>query len=160
MRRPDAGTQLGDEINGVAPKLLRHPKNRLPNYIEKGSFFPGMHESNRSAPRINQKNRAAVSNIDAQKDVAITGHNRIHSRTLSGRPDRHHSNSIAMNLFSQTELARKKSSSYALMTRLKPLESGRSIASDIEAGDSQRKPVQNIFQSIEGRKQLHGDVSH
>src|SRR6516162_3694550 len=119
-----------------------------------------MCESNGSLPWINQKNRTAVSNINAQKHVAVTGHNRIDPGAFSRRFARHDGNFVAMNLFSQPGLARKKSSSDALMIRVQPAESGRTIASDIEARNSQRKAVQNKFQTTEGWKTLHGNVSH
>jgi hypothetical protein len=119
-----------------------------------------MYESNCSLPWINQKNRTAVGNINAEKHVAITSDDRIDSRTFGRRSDRHDSDFVAMNLFSQPGLARKKSSSDALMIKVQPAKSGRSIASDIEAGDSQRKAVQNKFQAAEGWEKLHRNVSH
>jgi hypothetical protein len=100
-----------------------------------------MYESNCSPSWINQKNRTAVSYIDAQKYVPIAGDKRIDPGTFNRRSDRHDSDSVAMDLFSQPGLARGKSSSYALMKRVKLVESGLSIASDIEASDSQSKTV-------------------
>ena len=60
-----------------------------------------------------------------------------------------------MNLLSQPGLAREKSFSDALMIRIQPAKSGRSIASDVEACDSQRKAVQNKSQGCEGLKTLY-----
>jgi hypothetical protein len=119
-----------------------------------------MYKSNCSLPRINQKNRTAVGNINAQKHVAIDSDDRVDPRAFGRRSSRHDSDFVAMNLLSQPGLARKKSSSDALVIRVQPAKSGRSIASDIEAGDSQRKAVQNKFQATEGRKKLHRNVSH
>jgi hypothetical protein len=136
VRRPDTGTQLGDEIFGITSKFLRHTKNRPPNDIERGPSLPGMYESDSSPPRIDQKNSTAVGNIDTQKDVAIASDDRVDPRTFGRRSGRHHSHFVAMNLFSQPGLAWKKSSSEALVIRVQPAKSGRSIASDIEAGDS------------------------
>src|SRR5215472_15023832 len=100
-----------------------------------------MHKSNRSLPWVNQKNRTTVGNINTQKDTAIASDDCINPRAFGRRFDRHDSDSVAMNLFSKPGLARQKSSSDALMIRVEPAKSGRSIALDVEPGDSQRKPV-------------------
>src|ERR1700730_566611 len=65
-----------------------------------------------------------------------------------------------MNLFSQSGLARSKLLSNALMIRIKPLQSGLTIAPDIETGSSQGKAVQNVFQRPKGGKTLYRKVSH
>src|SRR5262249_44982445 len=159
MRRPDTGAQLGDSIIRVGSKLRRHPTNRLRHDIQRGSFFPGMYKPNRFSPRINQKHRATIGNIDSKINAAIAGDDRIGSGALRGRSDRHHTNAIAMNLFGKPSLTRKKLPSKALVIRVKPLQSGLPIGLDIETGDSQSKAVQNEFQPREGWKTPYRKVS-
>jgi hypothetical protein len=66
---------------------------------------------------------------------------------------------VAMNLFRQALKARRKLLSRNFVKRIEPLQGSFPVGSDIEAGDSERKAMQNRFQDRERRKTFYWKVS-
>ncbi len=79
MRRPNARTQLQDQIGSFAVEALFHQRDRFGNNSELCSFFPGMHQTDDFTNWIEEENSAAICDVNSETNVALVGHQSVAS---------------------------------------------------------------------------------
>ena len=71
--RTKARTQMHEEVLGPGTKTFSHRLNGMGCNAQLRTLFPGMNQPNRSLNRINQVNRTAVGDVNAQTNVSAVG---------------------------------------------------------------------------------------
>ena len=100
MGRPNAGTELDDEIGRRRTKTLVHEFDRSRSDFELGAFLSRMHESDCRRFWIDDVNRAAVRNVNAEANAALICNDTIAAGKTFPRFNRsiHDRDLVAMNL--------------------------------------------------------------
>ncbi|MEY2480991.1 MAG: hypothetical protein QOI04_1918 [Verrucomicrobiota bacterium] len=73
MRRTNAGTELHDQILRDRTESLRHQIYRARNNFQLSALLAGMHEADRRCFWIDNKNGAAISDINAETNFPLIG---------------------------------------------------------------------------------------
>src|SRR5439155_14040322 len=77
VRRPNARTELHDHVRGIGAEAFDHLSDRVCDDAKFGAFASGMHKANRRRFWIYDVNYATVSDVNAERDAALTGDNAI-----------------------------------------------------------------------------------
>ena len=100
MRRPDAGAELYDQSRRIGTEAINHLSDTVRDDAKLGALATGMRETNRRRCRIDNVNSAAISDINAESDIALlrddavaTGKFATAARTICNR------DFVSMNLF-------------------------------------------------------------
>ena len=156
MRRPNAGTELDNQIGSARPKMLRHCFNGLRRDPKLGPFLPGMHQANRAPNRIDQINRAAIGHVNAEAKAALIRDQAIAAVEAFvprwGGPD--HSDVISMHLLRGDERSGTEAGlgSDLAMDAVQAGERLRFVVRHLDPGHAQSEPMHDLGPRAERRK--------
>jgi len=77
VRRPNAGSELHGHVRRLGAEAFNHLSDRVCDDTELGAFASGMHQAYRRSFRIYNVKRAAVRDVNAERDAAFIGDNAI-----------------------------------------------------------------------------------
>ena len=77
MWRPNAGAELHYHVRGIGAEAINHLLDSVGNDAEFGAFAPGMNQPDSRGFLIDNVNRAAVGNVNAQDDAALIGNKSV-----------------------------------------------------------------------------------
>ena len=73
----NAGTELHGHVRRFGAEAFTHLSDRVCDETELGAFASGMHEAYRRSFRIYNVSRAAVRDVNTERDAALIGDNAI-----------------------------------------------------------------------------------
>ena len=71
MRRANAGTELNHQIGRARAEPFRHDSDRVRNNSQLRAFLAGMDQTNCTVNRIDEKNGAAIGNVNPKTDPSL-----------------------------------------------------------------------------------------
>jgi hypothetical protein len=152
----NAGTELNDEIGGARTKLRGHRSDRVRDNAELGALFAGMHETNRAANRINEKNRTAISNVNAEADAALTGNQSVAVLetfvSANCRIDQGDIFSMDLPRGHERQISEPVSAADFSMHCIQAREGFRLVVRELDARDTQRETMNDLGQRIQRRE--------
>src|SRR6266566_2367606 len=77
VRRPNAGTELHDQVRWIGPEAFNHLSDRVCDDAKLGAFASGMHKADRGRFWVYDVNGATVSDVNAERHTALIGDNAI-----------------------------------------------------------------------------------
>jgi len=157
MRRPDAGTELDDQLGRARTKLCFHQTDGFRHDAEFRSFFSGMDQADRLPNGIDQINRAAIGDVNTQAnaglvcDQAVTAVNAFIIRDWFIE----NADAIPMNLLRRYERrpAQSGANPYLTMNRIQPGQRLCLVVRNLHARETRRKTV-NHFRPRRQRREL------
>jgi hypothetical protein len=164
MGRANAGAELDDHVRGIGTEAINHFPDCIRDNSELGAFAPGMNQTDRWRLWIDNVNRAAVGNVNAQCDTplicdeAVAAAKFTAHRTVATAID--HCDLISVSLFGgeQRPIADADRVADFAMRGLEPLQHLGFIMRNIDAQNSLRENVTTDSKRAQRGKLVEGQV--
>src|SRR5258708_38973570 len=88
MRRTNAWTELDNQVGRVRTKIFPHLLNRFRGNRQLSSFFSGMDKAHRRRFWIDNVDRAAVGDVNSERDFALVCNQPVATREFPVALDR------------------------------------------------------------------------
>ena len=163
MRRSNTRAQLDDQVGWTRTELISHRFDRVWNHAEFGAFFAGMNETDRATNRIDEINRTAIGNVNAETDPPLISDDPIAIRETFVRRDRHiHDGDLfPMDLLRGDERGRAElmfGANFSMNT-VEPCEGFGLVVRHLEARNTERETVDDLRQRAQRREMFDRKLS-
>ena len=159
MRRANARTQLHNQLGRIRTEMFAHLLNRFRRDFLLGSFFSGMNKPDRRRFGIDNVNRAAIGNVNAERDFFLVRNQSVATGEffVARRPKIDHCDFVAVNLLrgQQRPIDYPNLAARFAMSGVESFQHFGFVVRNIDAGNSLDKGVAANLDCGEGRKKFN-----
>ena len=156
VRRANAGTELNNEIGRGRSKLSDHLVDRGRHYPKLGAFFARVDEANGAANRIDEINRAAIGDVNAETNATLICNQPVAVLetfvSANRRADKGDIFSMDLLRGKERQIGEPVFAADFPMHSVQPRESLRLVVRHLDPRDAQRKPVNDLGERVQRRE--------